>query len=25
VAVDADTTLAEVAARRGWTQISLRD
>ena len=25
VAVDADTTLAEVATRRGWTQISLRD
>jgi HAD superfamily hydrolase (TIGR01490 family) len=25
VVVDADTTLAEVATRRGWTQISLRD
>ena len=25
VAVDADATLAEVATRRGWTQISLRD
>jgi len=24
VAVDADATLAEVATRRGWTQISLR-